>query len=68
MLKIIDAHPSWIQHNLKICVEHGTDHEGTRLAILMGIHMLLNALDINAKGHPAKIIIEEASIKLIPEP
>jgi hypothetical protein len=31
------------------------------------IHVLLNALDIKAKGHEAKIIIEGASVKLIPE-
>jgi hypothetical protein len=31
------------------------------------IHVLLNALDIKAKGHVAKIMIEGASVKLIPE-
>ena len=31
------------------------------------IHVLLNALDINTKGHEAKIIIEGAAVKLIPE-
>lgn len=31
------------------------------------IHVLLNALDMNAKGHEAKIILEGASVKLIPE-
>ena len=31
------------------------------------IHVLLNALDMKAKGHEAKIIIEGASTKLIPE-
>lgn len=31
------------------------------------IHVLLNALDIKAKGHEAKIILEGASVKLIPE-
>jgi hypothetical protein len=31
------------------------------------IHVLLNALDMKAKGHEAKIIIEGASAKLIPE-
>ncbi|MGV8075554.1 MAG: cytoplasmic protein [Syntrophobacteraceae bacterium] len=31
------------------------------------IHVLLNALDMKAKGHEAKIIIEGASVKLIPE-
>jgi hypothetical protein len=31
------------------------------------IHVLLNALDMKAKGHDAKIIIEGASVKLIPE-
>jgi hypothetical protein len=31
------------------------------------IHVLLNALDMNAKGHEVKIIIEGASVKLIPE-
>lgn len=31
------------------------------------IHVLLNALDMNAKGDEAKIIIEGASVKLIPE-
>ena len=31
------------------------------------IHVLLNALDMKAKGCEAKIIIEGASVKLIPE-
>ncbi|MBU1167984.1 MAG: cytoplasmic protein [Proteobacteria bacterium] len=31
------------------------------------IHVLLNALDMKAKGHEAKIIIEGAAVKLIPE-
>ena len=31
------------------------------------IHVLLNALDMKAKGHGTKIIIEGASVKLIPE-
>jgi hypothetical protein len=31
------------------------------------IHVLLNALDMNAKGEEVKIIIEGASVKLIPE-
>jgi len=31
------------------------------------IHVLLNALDMKAKGHDTKIIIEGASVKLIPE-
>ena len=31
------------------------------------IHVLLNALDMDAKGDEAKIIIEGASVKLIPE-
>jgi len=31
------------------------------------IHVLLNALDMKAKGHETKIIIEGASVKLIPE-
>ena len=31
------------------------------------IHVLLNALDIKAKGHEAKIILEGASVKLISE-
>ena len=31
------------------------------------IHVLLNALDMKAKGHGAKIIIEGVSVKLIPE-
>ena len=30
------------------------------------IHVLLNALDMKAKEHEAKIIIEGASVKLIP--
>jgi hypothetical protein len=31
------------------------------------IHVLLNALDMKSKGHEAKIIIEGASAKLVPE-
>ena len=31
------------------------------------IHVLLNALDMKEKGHEAKIILEGASVKLIPE-
>ncbi len=31
------------------------------------IHVLLNALDMKAKGDEAKIIIEGASVKMIPE-
>lgn len=31
------------------------------------IHVLLNALDMNTRGHEAKIIIEGASVKLLPE-
>ncbi len=31
------------------------------------IHVLLNALDMKAKGHEAKIILEGASVKMIPE-
>lgn len=31
------------------------------------IHVLLNALDMNAKGHEAKIIIEGAAVKLMPD-
>lgn len=31
------------------------------------IHVLLNSLDIKAKGHETKIIVEGASVKLIPE-
>ena len=31
------------------------------------IHVLLNALDMKAKEHETKIIIEGASVKLIPE-
>ena len=31
------------------------------------IHVLLNALDMKAKGYETKIIIEGASVKLIPE-
>ena len=31
------------------------------------IHVLLNALDMKAKGHETKIIIEGASVQLIPE-
>ena len=31
------------------------------------IHVLLNALDMNTKGHEVKIIIEGAAVKLIPE-
>lgn len=31
------------------------------------IHVLLNALDMKAKGYEVKIIIEGASVKIIPE-
>ena len=31
------------------------------------IHVLLNALDMKAKGHDAKIIVEGASAKLVPD-
>ncbi len=31
------------------------------------IHVLLNALDLKAKGYEPKIIIEGASVKMIPE-
>jgi len=31
------------------------------------IHVLLNALDMQAKGYAPKIIIEGAAVKLIPE-
>ena len=31
------------------------------------IHVLLNALDMNEKGQPARIIVEGAATKLIPE-
>lgn len=31
------------------------------------IHVLLNALDMKTKGHEVKIILEGASVKLIPE-
>ena len=31
------------------------------------IHVLLNALDMQAKGHEAKIIVEGAATQLIPE-
>lgn len=31
------------------------------------IHVLLNALDMRSKGYEAKIILEGASVKLIPE-
>ena len=31
------------------------------------IHALLNALDMKIKGHEAKIILEGASVKLVPE-
>lgn len=31
------------------------------------IHVLLNALDMKAKGHEVRIILEGASVKLIPE-
>jgi len=31
------------------------------------IHVLLNALDMNEKGQEARIIIEGAAVKLIPE-
>ena len=31
------------------------------------IHVLLNALDMKAKGHEVKIVLEGASVKLLPE-
>ena len=31
------------------------------------MHVLLNALDMKARGHETKIILEGASVKLIPE-
>ncbi|GAB6097978.1 hypothetical protein JCM14469_42320 [Desulfatiferula olefinivorans] len=31
------------------------------------IHVLLNALDMTAKGHEAKIVVEGAAVKLIPD-
>ena len=31
------------------------------------IHVLLNALDMNERGHEVKIVIEGASTKLVPE-
>ncbi|MDK9709096.1 MAG: DsrE family protein [Desulforhopalus sp.] len=31
------------------------------------IHVLLNALDMKTRGHEAKIIIEGAAVKLLPE-
>ncbi len=31
------------------------------------IHVLLNALDMKDKGHEARIILEGASVKLVPE-
>lgn len=31
------------------------------------IHVLLNALDMKAKGHEARIILEGSSVKLIPD-
>jgi hypothetical protein len=31
------------------------------------IHVLLNALDLNAKGHEARVVIEGAATKLLPE-
>ena len=31
------------------------------------IHVLLNALDMKQKGHEARIIIEGAAVKLVPE-
>lgn len=31
------------------------------------IHVLLNALDMKEKGHAPKIILEGASVKLLPE-
>lgn len=31
------------------------------------IHVLLNALDMKARGHEARIVMEGASVKLIPE-
>ena len=31
------------------------------------IHVLLNAMDMDEKGHEAKVILEGASVKLVPE-
>jgi len=31
------------------------------------IHVLLNALDMTSMGHEAKIVVEGASVKLVPE-
>ena len=31
------------------------------------IHALLNAIDMKTKGHEAKVILEGASVKLVPE-
>ena len=31
------------------------------------VHVLLNALDMDKKGHEAKIVMEGASVKLVPE-
>ena len=31
------------------------------------IHVLLNALDMNEKGHEAKIVMEGASVQLVPK-
>ena len=31
------------------------------------IHVLLNALDMKSRGHDTKIVIEGASVKLVPE-
>ncbi len=31
------------------------------------VHVLLNALDMKEKGHKAKIIVEGAAVKLVPE-
>lgn len=31
------------------------------------VHVLLNALDMNSKGYEVKIVVEGASVKLIPE-
>ncbi len=31
------------------------------------IHVLLNALDMHTKGHEAKIVVEGAAVKLIPD-
>lgn len=35
--------------------------------LLCFIHVLLNALDLQDKGHEARIVIEGAAVKLVPE-